>query len=85
MPDVSSLVKKTDYDAKISENEKNLINSDNDKYITTSEYNKLKTENFSARLARANLLTKTDFDAKLTNLNKKTSSNKTKHLFVDKE
>ena len=85
MPDVSSLVKKTDYDAKISENEKNLINSDNDKYITTSEYNKLKTENFSARLARANLLTKTDFDAKLTNLNKKTNSNKTKHLFVDKE
>ena len=35
-----------------------------------------------ARLARANLVTKTDFDTKLISLNKKINSNKTnyKHL-----
>ena len=34
------------------------------------------------RLAQANLITKTDFYAKLSNLNRKITSNKTKHLFV---
>ena len=37
------------------------------------------------RLAQANLITKTDFDAKLSNLNRKTTQNKTKHLLVEKE
>ena len=71
IPDVSSLVRKTDYDAKISEIEKKVNDHDLDKYITTSEFNKLTTENFAARLAKANLITTTDFDAKLTSLNKK--------------
>ena len=35
------------------------------------EFNKLTAENFGARLAQANLVTKTDFDAKLSSLNKK--------------
>ena len=47
--------------------------------------NLITTENFKARLAQANLLTKTDFDAKLQNLNKKVISNKTKHLLVKNE
>ena len=55
------------------------------KYITTSEFNKLKTKNFKARLAQANLITKRDFDDKLKKLNKKINSNKTKHLFVKNE
>ena len=33
--------------------------------ITTPEFNRLKTENFKARLAQANLITKKDFDTKL--------------------
>ena len=31
-----------------------------DKYITTQEFNKLKLENFPARLAQANIASKTD-------------------------
>ena len=44
---------------------------DRDKYITTPEFNRLTTENFAARLAQANLVTKTDFDTKLNSLNRK--------------
>ena len=42
-----------------------LKRNDHDKYIITSEFNKLTTENFNARLAEASLITKTDFDARL--------------------
>ena len=44
------------------------------------KFNNLSTKNFAARLAQANLITKTDFDTKLINLNKNTTSNKTKDL-----
>ena len=71
MPNISSLVKKTDYNTKISEIETKLTNRDHDKYITTSEYNNLAAGVFTARLAQANLLTKTDFDDKLRSLNQK--------------
>ena len=37
IPNVRSLVKKTNYDAKISETESKVNNHDHDKYITTSE------------------------------------------------
>ena len=59
IPNVSNLVKKTDYDTKISETE-NKITTDNDcdKYITTQEFYKLTSENFTARLAQAKLETK---------------------------
>ena len=40
---------------------------------------------FNARLAQANLITKTDFDAKLSSLNRKITANKTKHLIVENE
>ena len=45
----------------------------------------LTAEYFSARLAQANLITKTDFDAKLSSLNRKSTSNKTKHLLVENQ
>ena len=51
-----------------------------DKYITTPEFHKLTAENFTARLKQANLLTKLDFDKKLTSFNRKITSNKTKCL-----
>ena len=60
-----------------------VTNHTHDKYITTPEFNKLTTENFAARLAQANLVTKTDFDNKLSSLNRKIISNKTKHLLVE--
>ena len=76
-------MKKTDYDTKISDIEKKIADHNHDKYITTQEFNKLTTENFNARLAHVNLITKTDFDAKLQSLLKNITSIKTKHPLVE--
>ena len=59
IPNVNNLVKKTDYNTKISETE-NKIATDHDKYITIQEFNKLAAENFTARLKQANLASKND-------------------------
>ena len=57
-------------------------------------FNKLTTESFAERLAQANVankndianfVKKTDFGEKLKTLNKKTTSNKIKHLLVENE
>ena len=64
---------------------KKLTGHNHDKYIATPESNTLATIVFNARLAQANLITKTDFDAKLPSLNRKITSNKTKHLLVENE
>ena len=83
IPSISGLVKKTDYDTKIT-NIKNILNNHNhDKYVATSEFNALAANVFDARLAQANLITKTDFDAKLSSLNRKITANKTKHFLND--
>ena len=37
-----------------------ITDHDHDKYITTPEFNKLTLENFAARLAQANLASKSD-------------------------
>ena len=63
----------------------NKLNNHNHKYITTVELNTLTADVFNARLSQANLITKTDFDAKLSSLNKKITQNKTKHLLVKNE
>ena len=78
-------LKKTDYDTKVNKIEKKLTDHNHDEYITFPEFNKITAESFSARVAQANLVTKIDFDDKLKNLNKKTNSNKTKHLIVENE
>ena len=39
--------------------------------LLLQKFNKLKAENFAARLAQANLVTKTDFDDKQINLKEK--------------
>ena len=85
IPNISRLVKKTDYNAKTSEIEKKLTDHNHDKYITTPEFNKFTAEVFVARLAQANLITKTDFYNKLISLNKKINSNKTKHGLANNE
>ena len=65
IPDISNLVKKTDYNTKVTEIENKLNNHNHDKYITTPELNTLAADIFNARLSQANLI-KTDFDAKLS-------------------
>ena len=40
---------------------------------------------FNTRLAQINLITKTDFDAKLSSLDRKSMENKTENLFVKNE
>ena len=77
IPDVCSLVKKTDYDTKISETENKVNDHNHDQYITTPKFNILAASVFNSRLAQADLVTKTGFDAKLQSLNKKINSNKT--------
>ena len=53
--------------------------------IDISEFNKLAADVFNARLAQANLITKTEFDSKLSSLNRKITKNKTDHLLVENE
>ena len=81
---ISSHAKKTDYNIKITK-VKNKLNHNHDKYIDTSEFNKLAADAFNVRIAQANLITKADFGAKLSKLNKKNTKNKSKYLLVDNE
>ena len=72
--------KKIDYNTKDKVIENKLNNHNHDKYISVPEFNTLVADVFNARLAQANLITKPDFDAKLSSLNRKTTANKSKHL-----
>ena len=75
-------LKKTNYNTKVTEIENKLNNHNHNKYIDISEFNKLTADVFNARIAQVNLITKTDFDAKLSSLNKKITKNETDHLVV---
>ena len=81
IPDITSLVEKIDYNTTISE--KKLNDHNDDKYITTSQFDKFTKDFFDARLAQANSVTKADFDTKLKSINQKINSNKTKHLLFE--
>ena len=83
IPDTSSLVTTAVLNTKIGEVENKI--PDHRKYITTQEFNKLTEENISARLRKANLVRKTDFDNKLISFHKRITSNKTKYLEVQKK
>ena len=74
IPSASNLVKKTEYATKITNIKNKLNNHNHEKYIDTSEFNKLAADVFNARLAQANLITKTDFDTKLPSLKKITQN-----------
>ena len=78
-------MKKSDYDTKISDIDKKINDHDHDKYITAPEFTTLAARIFNTRLAQANLITKTDFDTRLQSLNKRITSNKTKHLLIENE
>ena len=61
IPNVSNLVKKTNYKTKVSETENKITTDhDHDKDITIQLFNKLTAENFTATLAKANLASKSD-------------------------
>ena len=83
IPSISGLVKKTDCNTKITDIENKLNNNNHDKYVATPEFNTLIANVFNARLAQANLIAKTDFDAKLSSLNRKITANKTKDFLND--
>ena len=86
IPDVSILVKKTDYNPKISDIEKKIIDHNHDKYITTPEWNTLAADVFNSRLAaQTNLIKKPEFDFELKSISDRVTSNKTKHLLVENE
>ena len=76
MPSVSRLAKKK-HNTKITDIEKKLTDHNHDKY--TPEFNTLAANVFNARLAQTNLITKTDFDAKLSSLDSKIVANKLKN------
>ena len=85
IPSVINLVKKTEYNTKITDIENKLNNQNHDKYITTPEFNTLAADAFNARLTQANLIIKTGFDAKLSGINRKITANKSKNLLVENE
>ena len=81
IPSITGLVKKTDYNTKITDIENKLNNHNHVRYVATSEFNTLAANVFNARLAQPNL----DLDAKLSSLNKKITANKTKHFLNDND
>ena len=58
---------------------------DNSKYTTAQEFKKIAAETFAARLKQAYLVNITDFDNKLASFNRRITSNKTKHLEIQKK
>ena len=65
------MVKKANYNTKISKIEKKVADHNHEKYVNTPEFNKLLAEVSDARLARANLVTKANFDDQLKSQNQK--------------
>ena len=73
---------------------KNTDHDHSNKYITTWEFDKLKSENFALRLTQTNLASKndmaifvkeTDSNDKLKYLYKEVTPNKTRHVEVEKK
>ena len=84
-PDVSSLVKKQNMTQKFVNLKKNLLILIMANTLLLQSLILWLLMFFNARLAQANLIAKTDFDAKLSSLNTKITSNKSKHLVVENE
>ena len=79
------LKEKTDYDSKVTEIENKLNNHNHDKYIATSEFNTLAGVVFNARLSKANLVAKRNFDNSISSLDNKIPTNKTKNESIENE
>ena len=83
IPDTSGLMTKTVWNTNASEVDGKI--SKNSTCITTKRFNKLIAEHFAARLKQIDLVNKTDFDKKQTRFKRQITSNKTKHIEVQKE
>ena len=96
IPNDSNLVKKTDYNTKISKTENKITTAQcQDKCITTQGFNKLTSESFAATQKQGNLASKSDIDnnvkkkkvylnkIELNELSKKVKSLSTKKLRKD--
>ena len=84
--DVSSLVKKTDYNTKISDIENKITDYGHDKCITTPEFNAMAASTFNTRLAtQTDLIRKPEFDVKLKSIGDRVTLNKSKHSLVENE
>ena len=81
----SSLVKKPDHNTNISELEKKLTDPNHGKYITTPQFNTLAADVLNESLAQANSITKRDFDAKLSRINREITENKAEDLLAKNE
>ena len=77
----NGVIKKDAYNAKIKNIEDNLPNITNLAYKTTLN----PKANLASKSDIANFVCKIAFDNKLKNLNKKITSNKTKHVLVENE
>ena len=82
IPNTSSLATATVLNININEVENKI--PDNSKYTTTQEFIKLPAKKFEATLKEADLGNKTGYDNTLTSFNKRITSNKAKHLEVQK-
>ena len=58
--DTSDLVKKTVYNTKINEIDQKITDHDHGKYVTPQEFSNFTADNFAARLAQGNLVSKYD-------------------------
>ena len=79
------LLRKQIITVKLQEIENKLDNHNQDKYITTTEFNTVADDVFDARLAQAHLVPKTDFDNNVSSLDSKIAENKTKKKSIDNE
>ena len=55
------------------------------KYFTTADYNKFTSNILDVKLKQKELVNKSGIDKKLININKKITSNKTKHVEAEKK
>ena len=55
------------------------------KYFTTADYNKFISNILDVKLKQKELVNKSGIDKKLININKKITSNKTKHVEAEKK
>ena len=76
------LLKKTDYNAKVTKTKNKLNNHNHDKYITTPEFNTLAADVFNARLSQVNLVTKANFDNTVSSLDSKILKIKQKNILL---
>ena len=76
------LLKKTDYNAKVTKTKNKFNNHNHDKYITTSEFNTLAANVFNARLSQVNLVTKANFDNTVSSLDSKILKIKQKNILL---